>query len=139
MHPTLSLKRAYLAMRRAVEQAVRPFGFTAAQFDVLQLLLHEDGLEHRDLQKRLAIASPTLTSIVDGMVREEHVARYADAADGRVKRIRLGSAARALCRSAEFGAAGDALVARMFTGFSDRERRQFVALLGRVEANLDAA
>jgi len=138
-HPTLRLKRAYLAMRRAVEQAVRPFDFTAAQFDVLQLLLHQDGLEHRDLQNKLAIASPTLTNIVDGMVRDGHVVRSADVDDGRVKRIYLGASARALCGSAEFGAAGDALVTRMFDGFTETERHQFLRLLGRVEANLETA
>ena len=137
MHPTLRLKRAYLAMRRAVEAAVRPFDFTAAQFDVLQLLLHEDGLEHRELQSRLAMASPTLTNIVDGMVREGHVVRSQDDSDGRVKRIHLGERARAFCGSTEFHDAGQALVKRMFAGFSETERRQFLSMLSRVEANLD--
>lgn len=137
-HPTFLLKRAYLVMRRAVEQAVQPFHFTAAQFDIVQLLLHEDGLEHRDLQRRLSIASPTLTNIIDGMVRDGHVVRSA-AEDGRVKRIHLGGRAREICRSPEFGAAGDALVDRMFEGFTKAERDQFLRLLSRVESNLENA
>ena len=137
MHPTLQLKRAYLAMRRAIERSVKPFEFSAAQFEVLQLLLHEDGLEHRELQNRLAIASPTLTNVLDGMVREGQVTRSTDAEDGRVKRVHLGERTRALCGSTEFYETGQALVARMFAGFTDAERSQFLHLLSRVEANLE--
>jgi len=137
-HPTLELKRAYLALRRALEQTIKPFNFTSGQFDVLQFLLHGDGMEHRELQRRMAVASPTLTNIVDGMVREGHVVRYPDPHDARVKRLYLGDAARKLVSSPEFCAAGDALVAKMFNGFTEEERREFSRALSRIEANLDA-
>ena len=136
-HPTLALKRAYLALRRAVEQAVKPFDVTGAQFDVLQFLLHGDGMEHRELQRKLSVTSPTLTNILDGMVKEGHVVRHADPHDGRVKRLYLGQAARKLVSSQAFCDAGDALVARMFQGFSDKERTEFLRALSRVESNLD--
>ena len=136
-HPTLELKRAYLAMRRAVEQTVKQFNVTSAQFDVLQFLLHDDGMEHRELQRRLLVTSPTLTNILDGMVREGHVVRHADPQDGRVKRLYLGKSARALCSSKKFCDAGDALVERMFKGFTARERNDFLRALRRIEHNLD--
>lgn len=136
-HPTLELKRAYLAMRRAVEQTVKQFNVTSAQFDVLQFLLHGDGMEHRELQRRLLVTSPTLTNILDGMVREGHVVRHADPHDGRVKRLYLGDSARKLCASKKFCDAGDALVERMFKGFTDRERNDFLRALHRIENNLD--
>ncbi len=138
-HPTLELKRAYLAMRRAIEQTVKPFNFTSAQFDVLQFLLHEDGMEHRELQRRLAISSPTLTNILDGMERDGHVVRRADPNDGRVKRLYLGAAARKLCSSAAFCDAGDELVARMFAGFTKEELRNLSRALSRIESNLDGS
>ena len=136
-HPTHEFKRAYLAMRRAVEQAVKPFKVTGAQFEVLQFLLHTDGMEHRELQRRLSVASPTLTNVVDGMVKEGHVVRHADPHDGRVKRLYLGHAARKLVSSQAFCDAGDALVARMFQGFADEERLEFSRFLSRIESNLD--
>ena len=138
-HPTLDFKRAYLAMRRALEGTVKRFNFTGAQFDVVQLLLHEGPLEHRDLQRRLAIASPTLSNIIDGMERDGHVTRKVDTADARVKTIHLSSKARHLCSSDAFCDAGDALVAKMFAGFSATERRAFTNYLARIEANLDGA
>lgn len=136
-HPTLELKRAYLALRRALEHTVKPFKFTGGQFDVLQILMHNDGLEHRDLQRRLAIASPTLTNIIDVLEREGHVVRRSAGADARTKTIHLSDHARRLCASDAFCEAGDALVQQMFRGFSDDERRTFLKALNRVEANLD--
>ena len=59
-HPTLELKKAYLALRHALDHTVRRFNLTSAQFDVLQLLMHSDGLPHRQLQQQLAIARALL-------------------------------------------------------------------------------
>ena len=136
-HPTLELKRAYLALRRALEQTVNPFGFTAGQFDVLQLLMHNDGLEHRELQRRLGIASPTLTNILDVLERQGHISRRHESEDARVKKIYITPAARNICFSESFCSAGDGLVEQMFRDFSKAERKQFLTLLHRLELNLD--
>lgn len=136
-HPTLDLKRAYLALRRALEHTIKPFGFNGGQFDVLQLLMHEQALEHRELQKQLAITSPTLTNIIDVLERNGHVARYPSGHDARVKVIAITDSAREVCYSQEFCDAGDALVAQMFAGFSPQERQNFLKLLGRVQSNLE--
>lgn len=136
-HPTLDLKRAYLALRRALEHTLKPFGFTGGQFDVLQVLMHEPQLEHRDLQKQLAITSPTLTNVIDVLERNGHVVRYPSGHDARVKVIAMADSAREVCYSKEFCDAGDALVAQMFDGFSAQERQTFQKLLGRVQANLE--
>lgn len=136
-HPTLELKKAYLALRHALDHTVRAFGLTSAQFDVLQILLHNDGLAHRELQRRLAIASPTLTNILDVLEREGMIERRADEADARTKTIHMAAKARTLCASEAFCNAGDSLVAGMFAGFSDEQREQFMQALKRVELNLE--
>lgn len=136
-HPTLTFKRAYLSLRRALEHTVKPFHLTGAQFDVLQLLMHHDGLEHRDLQRRLSIASPTLTNILDVLEREGHVERRSDSPDARIKTIHMSRTARQMCASDDFCAAGDALVTQMFDGFTESDRRMFLNALTRIEANLD--
>ena len=137
-HPTLELKKAYLALRHALDHTVREFDLTSAQFDVLQILMHSDGLPHRDLQHRLAIASPTLTNIIDVLEREELVARRIDVADARTKTIHMTEKARRLCTSDAFCDAGDALVKQMFKGFSDEARAEFMRALKHVERNLDS-
>lgn len=136
-HPTLDFKRAYLALRRALENTVKSFGFTGGQFDVLQVLMHDDGLEHRELQRRLAIASPTLTNVIDVLERQGHVTRRADHSDARVKTIHLTDAAWEVCTSQAFCDAGDRLVEQMFDGFSNVERTSFLEYLRRIERNLD--
>ncbi len=137
-HPTLELKKAYLALRHALDHTVRRFNLTSAQFDVLQLLMHHDGLPHRELQQRLAIASPTLTNIIDVLEREGHVERRSDGADARTKTIHMSPKARALCASEEFCSAGETLVGQMFEGFTQDERAEFMRALKRVEVNLEA-
>ena len=134
-HPTLDLKRAYLALRRALEETLRPFNLTAAQFDVLQVLMHEGETEHGELQRRLSVASPTLSNVLDVLEREGHVSRRTSRGDARAKSIRLTEAALAVCASPAFCDAGDRLVERMFRGFSTEERSQFHAMLKRVEQN----
>ncbi|PLK22445.1 hypothetical protein C0V72_14905 [Porphyrobacter sp. TH134] len=136
-HPTLELKKAYLALRHALDRTVRQFNLTSAQFDVLQLLMHHDGLPHRELQQRLAVASPTLSNILDVLEREGHVERRTDLSDARIKTIHMSPQARLLCASDEFCSAGDALVKQMFKGFSDAERSDFMKALKRVEKNLE--
>lgn len=136
-HPTLDLRRAYLALRRALEETVKPFGFTGGQFDVLQLLMHEDAVEHRDLQRRLAVTSPTLTNVLDVLERNGHVSRRVSEEDARARSIRMTDAARQVCYSDAFCAAGDRLVERMFQGFTPEEREQFTGFLHRIERNLD--
>ncbi|WP_218080236.1 MarR family winged helix-turn-helix transcriptional regulator [Anthocerotibacter panamensis] len=136
-HPTLELKKAYLALRRALDHTVRPFHLTGAQFDVLQLLMHSDGLEHSELQRQLAIASPTLTNIIDVLEREGHVERRADGADARKKTIHMSNQARLLCSSDAFCDAGEALVQQMFRGFSEQDSKSFMQTLKRIERNLE--
>lgn len=136
-HPTLDLKRTYLALRRALEHTVKPFGFTGGQFDVLQMLMHAPELEHRELQKRLAVASPTLTNVIDVLERNGHVVRRPSDHDARAKTIAITDTAKQVCYSQAFCDAGDALVEQMFDGFSPQEREAFGRLLGRVQSNLE--
>lgn len=137
-HPTLELKKAYLALRRALDHTVRPFDLTSAHFDVLQLLMHRDGLAHSEMQRQLAIASPTLTNIIDVLERHGHVERRPDPRDARMKTIHMSETARRLCASDAFCTAGESLVSQMFDGFSESETRAFMQALKRIERNLDA-
>jgi DNA-binding MarR family transcriptional regulator len=134
-HPTFQMKRTYLAMRKRMDEALQPIGLTAAQFDVFQQLLHEDGLEHRVLQERLAIASPTLTNIIDGMVARELVERRISPDDARVKLLFLTPKAHEL--HDQLGEAGQRFVSIMFDGFSPHETGLFLAWLDRITENLD--
>ena len=137
-HPTLDLKRTYLALRRALEHTIKPFGFTGGQFDVLQMLMHQPEIEHRELQKQLAITSPTLTNVIDVLERNGHVVRQPSAYDARMKTIAITDTARAVCYSKAFCDAGDLLVEKMFEGFTAQERKTFMRMLQRMQNNLES-
>ena len=137
-HPTLDLKRTYLALRRALEHTIKPFGFTGGQFDVLQMLMHQPEIEHRDLQKQLAVTSPTLTNVIDVLERNGHVVRQSSAHDARTKTIAITDSARAVCYSDAFCQAGDSLVEKMFAGFSPQDRKSFTHMLARMQNNLES-
>jgi len=129
VHPTLLLKRCYLAMRRSIEEAIRPFGLSASQFDVLQQLLHANPLEHGELQRRLAVASPSLTNVLDVMERDGWIIRSAVPGNFRAKLISLTARAEALRTDERFRRADAELQHRMFGEFSAEEIRGFLLML----------
>jgi DNA-binding MarR family transcriptional regulator len=136
-HPSFLLKRSYLAMRKHIKTVLEPLGLTAAQFDVLQVLLHQDGLEHRIMQEQLGITSPTLTNIVDVMVERGLVERRISSDDARVKLLFLTPKAHEL--HAGLQTAGEAFLTTMFAGFSHSEKALFLDWLERVTANFEQA
>jgi DNA-binding MarR family transcriptional regulator len=137
VHPSFVLKRTYLAMRKCIEEYMQPLGLTAAQFDIIQQLLHEDGLEHRVMQERLGMTSPTLTNIVDGLVERGFISRRISPDDARVKQLFLTPKAHEL--HDQLGEAGKKFVATMFDGFSAREIALFQEWLEQITTNFEKA
>ncbi|NJM05906.1 MarR family transcriptional regulator [Candidatus Gracilibacteria bacterium] len=135
MHPSFALKRAYLAMRKRMDEVLLPLGMTAAQFDVIQQLLHQDGLEHRLMQERLSVTSPTLTNVIDVMVERGFVERRISADDARVKLLFLTPKAHELHR--DLAAASEVFLTTMFAGFSASEVALFREWLDRVTVNFE--
>ncbi len=117
------LRRAYLMMRKAMDEAVVQYGLTAVQLDVLMYLWHNDGMEQRALQEQMSITSATLTGIVDSMVERGFVARRLSPDDARVKQLFLTEGGRLL--HDQLGSAADDFDQRLVKGFSRTE----VALL----------
>jgi len=133
-HPSFCLKQAYLAMRKALDEALQPYGLTTAQFDVLQYLWVSDGMEHRELQERLGVTSPTLTNIIDSMVDRNLVERRISPEDARVKLLWLTPQAQQL--HSQLGSAGEEFAARMLQGFSRSEAGLFIEWLKKVTRNM---
>jgi DNA-binding MarR family transcriptional regulator len=91
MHPASDLPRAARALTlaaRALERAAAARDLTLAQFRVLALV---DAGDERSslLADRLAVAKPTITAVVDGLVERGFVAREAVAGDRRSIRVAL--------------------------------------------------
>ncbi len=122
-------------MRKCMDEYMQPLGLTAAQFDIIQQLLYEDGLEHRVLQERLGLASPTLTNIIDGLVQRGLVGRQMSSEDARVKQLFLTPKAHEL--HDQLCEAGEQFLEVMFAGFSARESSLFQEWLEQITDNFD--
>jgi DNA-binding MarR family transcriptional regulator len=92
--------RALTLAARALERAAAARDLTLAQFRVLVLVAAGDERSSL-LAERLAVAKPTITAVVDGLVERGFVAREAVAGDRRSIRVALTPAGVAALGTAE--------------------------------------
>ncbi len=92
--------RALTLAARALERAAAARDLTLAQFRILVLVAAGDERSSL-LAERLAVAKPTITAVVDGLVERGFVGREAVAGDRRSIRVALTPAGAAALRSAE--------------------------------------
>ncbi|HEY5171720.1 MAG TPA: MarR family transcriptional regulator [Acidimicrobiia bacterium] len=92
--------RALTLAARALERAAAARDLTLAQFRILVLIAAGDERSSL-LAERLAVAKPTITAVVDGLVERGFVGREAVAGDRRSIRVALTPAGAAALRSAE--------------------------------------
>jgi MarR family transcriptional regulator, organic hydroperoxide resistance regulator len=132
-NPMFWLRRASLAMRKAVDEELHAHGLTGAQFEVLRQLWEHDRLELRTLQERLGITSPTLTGIVDGMVGRGLVQREVSLEDARVKQLCLTPRGQSL--NEQICEAIEQAHLRLLAGFTPAEASLLKDWLQRIVAN----
>lgn len=70
-------------LERNWAEAYKPFGLTAPQGFLLRAVLRRPGILQRQLAETLAIARPTVTRALDGLVAKKLVIRQPSNADGR--------------------------------------------------------
>ncbi|MDF2723470.1 MAG: radical mobile pair system MarR family transcriptional regulator [Paenibacillus sp.] len=108
--------------------------FNGAQGRILYVLWQKDNVTISELGEKTSLAKTTLTSMLDRMAEQGHIARNPDLADRRQIRIVLTPKAKAL------HTAYDSVTAQMnelfYKGFSDEEIAQFDHMLARVLQNL---
>ena len=132
-NPMFWLRRASLAMRKAVDEELYTHGLTGAQFEVLRQLWERDRRELRSLQERLGITSPTLTGIVDGLVSRGLVQREISTEDARVKELCLTAHGQSL--NEQICEAIEQAHLRLLAGFSPAEATLLKDWLQRIVAN----
>lgn len=133
-NPILTLKRAYLSTRKALDDALLPYHLTAAQLDILLYLWEHDGLEQRALQDCLGITSGTLTGLVDSLSSAGYVERRLNPDDARVKQLFLMEKGQTLRNELEDMA--KAFFGKFFAGFSQTEASLLREWLERLAKNM---
>lgn len=117
--------RALALAARSLERAAAARDLTLAQFRVLALIAAGDERSSL-LAERLAVAKPTITAVVDGLVERRFVIREAVVGDRRSIRVSLTSEGMSALRAAE-EEMGETL-GRIF-GFARERDALLVALL----------
>lgn len=135
--PTYWLKRCYQSLRRNVDAALRQYGLTLSQRDVLLVLYEEGPMDQGALREHLNLEQSSVSRLVEGLVRRDLVELRAGESDRRIRIASLTAQGEALLRQTPGSSAlaGTAMTA----GLSDDERVQLVDLLKRCTHNLNGS
>ncbi|MEI5101991.1 MarR family transcriptional regulator [Streptomyces sp. PmtG] len=129
-----SLVRAAFLVNAVHAESSRAYGITAQQGQLLcALMVQPYGMT--ELGAVLGLAKSSLTGLVDRTAQRGLVRREPDPADGRAIRVVLTEEGGALVE--EFYAATCRRIERLPHGFSEAERDQLAALLGRLVLDND--
>lgn len=122
---------------RLYEGRLKELGFAVAQIPVLVALKHSEGLPQAELVRIVRVEQSSMAQLLGRMERDGMIERVADPADRRSRLITLTDAVRKRMPAAR--AVMQQGTAQALEGFSEEEEATLLALLLRVNANLERA
>lgn len=132
----LSLGRTWAVLDHAFSEAVKPYGITPTQYNVLRILrgAGEKGLCRAAVMERMIAKVPDATRLLDRMEAAGLIERERDTADRRFVTTRItGEGLRLL---AQLDEPVQALHRQHFSVLDEAELGTLIELLGRVRAAL---
>lgn len=123
------LMRVHRALRAAIDETLRPHGFTLPQVAVMFALARKSGLSTAELARRAFVTPQAMGEVLAGLEAKGCVIRRAHDSHGRILPTELtqtGIVARKLCHDVLAKAE-----AQMLSGLSTEERQMLGALLER--------
>jgi DNA-binding MarR family transcriptional regulator len=126
--------RASRAMRTFLTNALSTSGIYAGQDGVILALAKEDGLSAGAIADRLGVKPPTMTRTLTRMEAQGFIQRQADTVDGRQMRAVLTDQGRG--HVGAINLASKATEALALTDLTDKEIRQFLKVLRKINRNL---
>ena len=124
--PGYVLKRVDVALRAALDGALRAHGLTLAQYAALEQLAERPGRSSADLARGAFVSRQAMHQVLGGLV---HAGLVAQGREGRALRLALTRDGAARTRAAARSVA--AVEERMVAGFAPAERRRLLADLER--------
>ena len=120
------LRRAHMAFTREFRERLAEHDFTFGEFIHLERLWEEDGLNQKELSRRVGIASASSTQIIESLEQSKLIRRERNPGDrrsinvfltaqGRVKQSELLSCAKEVNRRARMGLSPEAVAALFAT------------------------
>jgi DNA-binding MarR family transcriptional regulator len=132
----MALRRAYLAMHRQTDAALRSSRVTADQFVVLCALAERDALTQRNLVERTSSDANTLRAILVLLEQRSLVRRTPHPADGRARSVSLTTRGRAVLE--KLWQQSDAVRQHLLRSLAPGGARPFVAQLLQVIAAMES-
>ena len=130
-----ALTKAARSMRTFLTNSLSASGLYAGQDGVIQILADDEPLTAGVIAARLGVKPPTMTRTLARMEAQGFIERIADESDGRQVRAGLTELGRR-----QLGAIGYATKATetfALSGLSDKECKQFVKILKKINANFE--
>jgi DNA-binding MarR family transcriptional regulator len=128
----ISLGRTWAVLDHAFSDALKPYGITPTQFNVLRILrgAGEKGLCRGEVMDRMITKVPDATRLLDRMEAAGLIGRSRDATDRRFVTTTISD--QGLRLLAELDEPVERLHREHFSGFSPEELRRLVSYLDRV-------
>ena len=131
----LSIMRTAAVLQDWLDLTLRPYGITAAQYNVLRILRGSpEGLCRNDVRDRMLTRMPDVTRLLDRMEDADLIWRARGTEDRRLVTTRLTAEGRRLVD--ELDPVLDAEHRRIMGGLDDEEHRTLVALLRRIRESV---
>jgi len=127
--------RLFRLINRVHNRGLKPTGISAEQAHVLSLLWLFGPLTIGQLQRMLALSSPTMTGAIDRMEAQELVRRVPSPDDGRAFLLEPLLPAK---KRAQVEAILEADEQRCFSTLTGAERKELARLLDKVISHLEA-
>ena len=121
-------------MRTFLTNSLSHSGLYAGQDGVILALAEQDGLSAGAIAEKLGVKPPTMTRTLARMEAQGFIHRVADMNDGRQTRAFLTDGGRRHVGAIEFAVKATENLA--LSGFDDKEARQFLKMLRRINRNL---
>ena len=121
-------------LRAVVEQRLKPYGMTRAQFATLARLDRQDGLAQHELADQLEVQPIAMGRLGGHLSAGGLGGRRKDPADRRVNRLFITEAGRK--RTRQFDDFKHCLGEELFAGFGEGEVTEMLRTLDRLHANL---
>ncbi|MBU4213579.1 MAG: MarR family transcriptional regulator [Actinobacteria bacterium] len=129
------LKQAAVALRGAMDDALRPLHLTVSQYSCLELLGQRPGLSNAELARGVFVSRQSMNLVLRGLEERDLVARAATAPRGRELPTELTAAGRDLLDAAS--AAVLAVQTTMCAGLTVARQQELLDTLTVCIRNLD--
>ncbi|KQR73317.1 MarR family transcriptional regulator [Rhizobium sp. Leaf384] len=121
-------------LRAVFDARVRERGLTLSRARALFALARRDGQNQRELAEELAIETPTIVRLLDGMEAQGFIERRVEKSDRRAKQIHLTPKGRALAQEIEIIACG--IRADLLAGVSFEDKETALSVMTTMADNM---